>query len=183
MKQPYIIGIGGGTCSGKSTLANKLEERLSDVKTVFIHMDKFYIRPPKTSIAPITGREYIEMNVPEALDLDGIYREFNTACDNPENQVVVIEGLFALYLPRLLERLDLKVFVDLKSDERIVRRIKRHMQGGETMDQVTDRYLDSVRYRHDAYVEPTRWRADVVFNGMLSGKEVDILASYIRSNL
>ncbi len=183
MKKPYIIGVGGGTCSGKSTLTNKLEERLADVKTVFIHTDKYYIRPPKTTTAPITGKEYIEMNVPEALDLAALYRDFHAACDDAENRVVVVEGLFALYLPQLLSRLDLKVFVDLKSDERMVRRIKRHMQNGETMDGVTDRYLDSVRYRHDEYVEPTRWRADVVFNGTLAGKELALLETYIRAQL
>ncbi len=183
MNTPYIVGVGGGTCSGKSTLTNKLQERLSDKKTVFIHTDKYYIRPPKTTIAPITGKEYIEMNIPEALDLKTLIRDFNEACDNTENDLVVIEGLFALYLPELLSRYDLKIFVDLDSDERIVRRIKRHMANGETMDQVTDRYLDSVRFRHNEFVEPTRWRADIVFNGMLAGKELDILETYIRSNL
>ncbi|MBQ8576854.1 MAG: uridine kinase [Clostridia bacterium] len=181
--KPYLVGIAGGTCSGKSTLTTKLEELFSDVSPVVIHMDSYYIRPLKNTIAPITGKEYCEMNHPDALDIPKIIEDFNSAADDPDNRLVIVEGLFALYVPEIVKRLDLKVFVDLKSDERLVRRIKRHMNWGDTFEAVTDRYLDTVRFRHDELIEPTRWRADVVFNGMLAGKETEILSTYIRSNL
>ena len=183
MKKPYVIGIGGGTCSGKSTLANQLAEAMSDFHPVMIHMDAYYIRPLTYTVAPITGKTYCEMNHPDALNLAKLKEDFLAAVQNPEQKLVVIEGLFALYLPEILEHLDLKIFVDLKSDERLVRRIKRHMANGDTFEEVTDRYLDTVRYRHDELVEPTRWRADMVFNGTLAGKALDILTTYLRSQL
>ena len=65
----------------------------------------------------------------------------------------------------ILNQLDLKLFVDCRPEERVVRRIKRNMKWGETLDEITDVYLDLVRYRHDEYIEPTRWRADFVLNG------------------
>ena len=74
-------------------------------------------------------------------------------------------------------------FVDLKSDERLVRRIRRHLERGDTFDEITDRYIDTVRFRHDELVEPTRWRADLLFNGTLYGKELDIAETYIRANI
>jgi uridine kinase len=65
----------------------------------------------------------------------------------------------------ILNQLDLKLFVDCRPEERVVRRIKRNMKWGETLDEITDVYLDLVRYRHDEFIEPTRWRADFVLNG------------------
>ncbi len=182
-KRPYLVGIGGGTCSGKSTLTQQLKDRFFDIQTVCIHMDAYYIKPFQTTIAPITRKPYPEVNHPDALALNRMYADFQTASENPENHLVIIEGLFALYLPEIYHHLDLKVFVDLKSDERLVRRIRRHLQRGDTFDEITDRYLDTVRYRHDEFVEPSRWRADIVCNGTLCGKEADILETYIRQNL
>jgi len=181
--KPYVVGIGGGTCSGKSTLANALEEHFADIPTVTIHMDAYYIRPFQTTIAPITGKPYPEVNHPSALDLDRMLADFRAAVSDPENLLVMIEGLFALYLPEVLEQLDLKIFVDLKSDERLVRRIRRHLERGDTFDEITDRYIDTVRFRHDELVEPTRWRADLVLNGTLAGQEIAVAETYIRSKM
>lgn len=139
MHKPFIVGIGGGTCSGKSTLADLMQEAFSDIAPVVIHMDAYYIRPFINTIAPITGKTYCEMNHPDALDLERLYADFHAAIRNADNRLVIIEGLFALYLPEIYEQLDLKVFVDLKSDERLVRRIRRHMSRGETFEAITDR--------------------------------------------
>lgn len=179
-KKPYVVCIGGGTCSGKSTLATYLEERFADCKTVIFHMDSYFIKPFNTVIAPITGKPYPEVNHPSAVDLDHLFADFHAAIDNPDNGLVIVEGLFALQQPELYENCDLKIFVDLKSDERLVRRIRRHLQRGDTFDEITDRYIDTVRFRHDEFVEPTRWRADMVLNGTFYGKEVDIAETVIR---
>lgn len=181
--KPYVVGIGGGTCSGKSTLTAHLKERFSDAAPVIFNMDAYFIKPFKTTIAPITGKPYPEVNHPSALDLDRMFADFRAAVSDPQNRLVIIEGLFALYLPELLEHYDLKIFVDLKSDARLVRRIRRHLERGDTFDEITDRYIDTVRFRHDELVEPTRWRADMVLNGTLAGKEIDIAETCIRAGM
>ena len=178
----FVIGIAGGTCGGKSTLAGKLKEHYGD-RCICIHMDSYYIHPSPTTIAPITGREYVEHNHPDAMRLTELYADFDKALENPDAEICVIEGLFALHLPYIREKLDLKVFVDLASDERLVRRIKRFMSFGQTMDEVTDRYIDTVRFRHDELVEPTRWHADMVINGNAGQTSVDILTAYIDTRL
>ncbi len=187
-EKPYIVGITGGTCSGKTTLVGKLEEALKDNFTVSVlHMDKYFKKPSPTTIAPITGIEYVEHNHPDTLDLDAMYEDFNkiaggTSEENPD--IFLIEGLFALYLDEIRNKLNLKVFVDLKSDERIVRRINRFMQFGQTMEEITSRYLDTVRFRHDELIEPTRWHADIVLNGTLDANiGTDVLKSYIVNAL
>lgn len=177
----FVIGIAGGTCSGKSTLTSKLEEHYGEKCTV-IHMDSYFRHPSITTVAPITGIEYVEHNHPDTLRLDDLYRDFEVAVSS-DVPIVIIEGLFALYLPKIRERLDLKIFVDLDSDERLVRRIKRFMAHGQTMEEITDRYIDTVRFRHNELIEPTRWHADMVVNGTFREKTVDILTAYIDSML
>lgn len=79
--------------------------------------------------------------------------------------MLIVEGLLTLWDCGLYEQLDLRLFVDCRADERIVRRLKRNMQWGYTFDEIADVYLDLVRTRHDMYVEPSRWKADLVING------------------
>ncbi|GHU58666.1 uridine kinase [Spirochaetia bacterium] len=180
-KKPYIIGIAGGTCSGKSTAAEKLNEGLSAYKVVVINMDRYFKNPVPTTIAPVTRIEYVEHNHPDSLRLEDLYADFDKAIASKPD-FLMVEGLFALHLDRIRERADLTVFVDLKSDERIVRRIRRHTQYGQTFDEVVNRYLDTVRYRHDELIEPTRWHADVVLNGTLdSNKGIAVLLAFLKS--
>ena len=73
--------------------------------------------------------------------------------------------------------------MDLDSDERLVRRIRRFTSFGQTFDEVTDRYIDTVRFRHNELIEPTRWHADMVVNGIAGDTSVDILAAYIDTKL
>jgi len=182
-KKPYVVGISGGTCSGKSTLANAIVEKLAVKHEVAVlHLDKFYKWSAMRTIAPITRVEYPEHNHPGAADMDAFFAAFEEAVSNPANDVVLVEGLFALHFDALRERFDLKIFVDLKSDERMYRRIKRMMNADTTLDDVAVRYLDTVRYRHEEFVEPTRWHADLVINGALDmHRGTDIIAAHIEA--
>ena len=177
----YIIGITGGSCSGKSTIALKIKESLEPKKVSIVHMDRYYKKLTPNVTAPFTGIVYAEHNHPDALRLDEMYADFNDLL-NGDSDVVIIEGLFALYLKEIREKLDFKVFVDLQSDERIVRRIKRFMADrGQTMDEVANRFLDTVRFRHDELVEPTRWYADIIVNGCLDLHHgTEALIKYIK---
>jgi uridine kinase len=182
----YVIGIAGGTCSGKTTLSGALEERFAreGYKTFCLHMDKFFKNPTPNTIAPITRIEYPEHNHPDSFKLDEFYSALDEAV-KLNVDVVIVEGLLILYLDKVREKLDLKIFVDLKSDERLIRRIKRFMRDrGQTLDEVASRYLDTVRYRHDEFVEPSRWHADLIFNGSADlATSSDIVFAYSRSKL
>jgi len=177
----FVIGIAGGTCSGKSTLSEALEAYYGE-RAVVLHMDRYFRRPSPTTIAPISGKEYVEHNHPDTLNLDEMYRDFEAAAAG-ESDLVIIEGLFALYLEPIRTKCDLKIFVDLASDERLVRRIRRFEQRGQTFDEITDRYIDTVRFRHNELIEPTRWYADMVVNGIFKQNTVDILTAYIDKQI
>ena len=185
MSKPYVVAIAGGTCSGKSTLADRLEAIFAPkCKLEVFHMDAYFKKEPPTTIAPITRKEYVEHNSPDTLELDRLYADFQRASQDTSLDLVIIEGLFALYLDPIRERADLKIFVDLKSDERLTRRIVKHMAWGQTYEQVTERYLDTVRFRHDELIEPTRWHADLIVNGVLDRAQgVDVAAVFIESHL
>lgn len=180
--RPYVVAIGGGTCGGKTTLADALNEALSKRQRVkLIHMDSYFKSPTPTVAAPITGIEYPEHNHPDSLRLSDLRQDFDKARAG-DFDIVLIEGLFALYLDWIRESAHLKVFVDLLSDARLSRRIVKHMKGGQSYEQVVNRYLDTVRFRHDELVEPTRWHADMVVNGT-QNQGAQILTTYIESNV
>jgi uridine kinase len=181
-KKPYIIGISGGSCSGKSTLADSLKNMLDKKYIVsLLNMDNYYQWSAMKTIAPITRIEYPEHNHPDAVDKEKLYKDFRAAISDKINDIVLIEGVFSLYFDEIREKLDLKVFVDLKSDERLYRRIKRRF---ESLDDTARRYLDTVRYRHDEFVEPTRWHADIIINGTLDANlGTSIIVSYIEAQI
>jgi len=188
----FVIGIAGGTCSGKSTLTEALEKYYGE-RAVIMNMDKYFkglhcnnlkVTPTaqSTTIAPITGREYVEHNHPDTLKLDELYRDFEAETAG-EHELVIIEGLFALYLEPIRSKCNFKIFVDLPSDERLVRRIRRFEKFGQSFDEITDRYIDTVRFRHNELIEPTRWYADMVVNGIFKQNTVDIITAYVDSML
>ncbi len=174
----YVIGIAGGTCSGKSTLAEKLKDRFGE-RCTLIHMDSYYRHPFSTTVAPVSGKVYVEHNHPSVLELDRMYDDVESAVKS-DVDVVMVEGLFALEQERLRDLCDFKIFVDLDSDERLVRRIRRFSEFGQSFDEITDRYIDTVKFRHAEFVEPSRWHADMVVNGNASDLPVDIIETYVR---
>lgn len=185
-RKPYVVAVAGGTCSGKSTLSDRLGELLGGAhKTLVLHMDSYFKKEPPMVIAPITRKEYVEHNSPDTLELPHFYADFaQAAAEGSEFDLIIIEGLFALYLDEIRERANLKIFVDLESDERLVRRISKHMGWGQSFEQVTERYLDTVRFRHNELIEPTRWHADLVINGNLdANKGTEIAACYLQNRL
>ena len=105
------------------------------------------------------------------------------AIQNGNEKVLIIEGLFVLHLQDIRNKLDLKVYVDLESDERLVRRIKRFSARGQTFDEITSRYIDTVRFRHNELIEPSRWHADIVVNGNSGDTPVKMITTYVDSQI
>lgn len=180
--RPLIVAVGGGTCSGKTTLCNQIEERFSHLNVRVLHMDHYFKKNPPTVTAPFTKKVYPEHNHPDTLELPRLFADCKEAFSGPYD-LVLVEGLFALYFPEIYEQSDLSVFVDLRAEERFCRRIRRHMAMGQTFDEITDRYLDTVCLRHDELVEPTKNRADFIISGTFRHRGVDWLCDAIAARL
>lgn len=176
MSKPYVIGFSGGSASGKSTIVDYFVRELKDYNVKAVHADEYYKeeaeRPVMTGITD--GMQYIDDNHPGALDLDKFYSDVDKAVAGGFD-IVLLDGVFVLCDDKITPMLDLKIYVDCDSDERLVRRIKRHVGFGQDFDEITQRYVQAVKQRHMEYVEPSKWKADIILNGFLMpklGKEI-----------
>lgn len=160
-----VIGIAGGTASGKSTLCEKLEKQLAPLRVQSIHMDTFFKWDdlPK-AVSHLNGKTYDDYNCPDTVNWEAFHQAFDAAVSG-EYDVLLVEGLLVLWDEYLKDKMDLRVFIDCSADERIVRRLRRNMARGLSFDEISDFYLDMVRFRHEQYVEPTKWTADLIVNG------------------
>lgn len=176
MSKPYVIGFSGGSASGKSTIVDYFVRELKDYNVKAVHADEYYKeeaeRPVMTGITD--GMQYIDDNHPGALDLDKFYSDVDKAVAG-NFDIVLLDGVFMLCDDKITPILNLKIYIDCDSDERLVRRIKRHLGFGQDFDEITQRYVQAVKQRHMEYVEPSKWKADIILNGFLMpklGKEI-----------
>lgn len=197
-----IIGIAGGSGSGKTTLALRLKERFGEDEVRLISHDSYYKRHDEL---PYEERCKLNYDHPDAFDNELIVRHLRTlktgqAIDCPvydytiHNRsdrvqhiepapVLIVEGILPFAEPELCALFDYKIFVDTDADERILRRILRDVkERGRSLDSVINQYLTTVKPMHDAFVEPSKRRADIIIpNGGENGPAVEVLVHHIRS--
>lgn len=181
MKKAYIVGISGESASGKSTITDCLKEKLTELKVKLIHMDDYYKEELQRPVilGLLDGKQYVDDNHPDCLNLDKFYIDLEKTISE-DWDVILIEGIFTLWDKKILPLLDLKIFVDCDSDERLVRRIKRHNSIGQSFDEITQRYIQAVQPRQKEYVEPTKWKADIILNGFqMSSLGIEIILTWI----
>lgn len=181
MKKAYIVGISGESASGKSTITDCLKEKLTELKVKLIHMDDYYKEELQRPVilGLLDGKQYVDDNHPDCLNLDKFYSDLEKTISE-DWDVILIEGIFTLWDKKILPLLDLRIFVDCDSDERLVRRIKRHNSIGQSFDEITQRYIQAVQPRQKEYVEPTKWKADIILNGFqMSSLGIEIILTWI----
>lgn len=184
IKKSFVIGVAGASGSGKSTFTDCLKNFLSDYRVEVIHMDDYY--KPESELPVMRGisdgKEYTDYNCPEALLLDKIYNDLQNAIDN-SCDVIIVEGLFALWDKKIYEQADLKIFIDCDSDEELIRRIKRNLSYGQRIEDITRRYVQVVQPRQRQYVQPTKWKADFIVNGLSPSSIVyEMIVNRIKTN-
>jgi len=181
-RRACIVGLAGGSASGKTTIADELETQLCDLRVTTMHMDSYFLRVKPAMVAPYTGEVFEDHNHPASFDLGAMVSDLDALASTGHWDVIIVEGLLTLQHEPLRQRLDLRLFVDAHSDERIVRRVRRSMARGASYDDTTRFYLQSVRYRHDEFVEPSRWHADLILNGAYpSQRGLAAVEGWIRS--
>ena len=194
-----IIGIAGGTGSGKSTFTNRLKSEFGDQVAVVYH-DNYYKR--QDSI-PFEERKKVNYDHPDALETDLLIEHLKDlkngkAIDCPvydysvhnrsdetihiePRQIIIVEGILLLADARVRDLIDIKIFVEADADERILRRIVRDVkERGRDLDNIVQQYLTTVKPMHYLYVEPTKARADIIINSGLNDVAFDIMRSKIQ---
>ncbi len=197
--RPYFIGIAGGTGSGKSTFANRLFQTFpNDVS--MITFDSYYKSQEQI---PFEERCKVNYDCPDALDTPLLMQHLNqlsnyktvfapiydfkthtrTKCQQQilPHDVIIVDGILIFHNHELRDFFDLKIFVDVNADERILRRIKRDVdERGRTIDSVMQQYLQTVRPMHDLYVEPTKKYADIIINGGMNKAAYELVKDKIE---
>ena len=181
MSDVIVIGVAGGTGSGKTTLVKALVNRFGDNITVLSH-DNYYKRHDDI---PFAERKKLNYDHPNAFDtpllvqhLDALRAGQPVACPTYDYtvhnraaetitvvpaKVVVVEGILIFAEPALRERLDIKIFVDTDADVRILRRIVRDVRDrGRDLESIVTQYLTTVKPMHEMFVEPSKRYADII---------------------
>ena len=199
-----IIGIAGGTGSGKSTVVRKIVESLGENEVVVLPQDSYY---KDSSHVPVEERQNINFDHPDAFEWSllaqhvadlrngqcieqPIYsyltctRQAETIHIEPR-EVIIIEGILALCDEELRQMMDLKVFVDADADERLIRVIQRDIiERGRTAEDVMKRYIGVLKPMHNQFIEPCKRYADLIVpEGGNNQVAIDILTMYVKKNL
>ena len=197
-----IIGIAGGTGSGKTTVVKKIVEALPPHYVAVVPLDSYY--NDTTGMTP-EERSNINFDHPDAFDWKLLIKHVNELSNGraveqptysyiisnrlPETihvepkPVIIIEGIMTLINKRLRDMMDLKIFVDCDPDERLIRNIQRDtIDRGRTVSMVVDRYLKVLKPMHEQFIEPTKRFADVIIpQGGENIKGIGMLTNYIET--
>ena len=201
MDKITIIGIAGGTGSGKTTVVKKIVQALPPHYVAVVPQDSYY---NDTTAMTEDERRAINFDHPDAFDWKLLIRQISDlregrAVEQPTysyllcnrlpetvhvepKPVIIIEGIMALLNKKLRDMMDLKIFVDADPDERLIRNIQRDtIDRGRTVSMVVDRYLKVLKPMHEQFIEPTKRYADLIIpQGGENAKGIAILCKYIE---
>jgi len=202
--KPIVIGVAGGSGSGKTSVTRSIYERFSD-KTILVIEQDYYYKDQRH--LPFEERLKTNYDHPQAFDNDLLVQHIQALMENQTiekpvydykrhtrstetilvepKEVIIIEGILILNNPKLVELMDIKLFVDTDADLRIIRRLSRDIkERGRELDSIIDQYLENVRPMHLRYIEPTKHHADIIIpEGGKNLVAIDIIASKIESIL
>ncbi|MBQ6843753.1 MAG: uridine kinase [Agathobacter sp.] len=197
-----MIGIAGGTGSGKSTFTNRIKERFGDDVTVIYH-DNYYRRRDDMTYEERTKVNY---DHPSSLETDLLiehlkmlkegksiecpvydftqHNRSNETYSIHPSKIFLIEGILIFSDERLRDLFDIKIFVEADADERILRRIVRDVkERGRDIENIMEQYLTTVKPMHALYVEPTKTTADIILNSGMNDVAFDIVSAKIADLL
>lgn len=205
-RKPLIIGVAGGSGSGKTTIINAIIKELVDVDIVTLQHDSYY---KDNTHLPLEEREKINYDHPDALETDLLVHHLNGLIAGNEiempvydftvhnrksegvikkpGQVIIADGILIFIEKELRELMDVRIFVNTDSDLRFIRRLKRDMrERNRTMDSVITQYLKTVKPMHIAFVQPSRRYAHIIipegYSAVSAGMVINMIRQHIRIN-
>jgi uridine kinase len=200
-ERPFLIGVAGGSSSGKTTVAERLADLAGERHVALVKLDSYYV---DLSELPMDERRTFNFDHPNAFDWPLLndhlaaliagaavpvplydYVEFNRSANVRLVQparIIVVEGILVLWEPTLRDRFDLKVFLDTDADLRLIRRLRRDVaERGRSFESVIEQYLTTVRPAHEQFIEPSKRYADVIVpEGGLNRPALDVLLARVR---
>jgi uridine kinase len=199
--RPFLIGVAGGTCAGKTVVCERLVERAGESQVALIRLDSYQVDHTHQSVAERAATNY---DHPDAYDWDllndhlarlvsgeavssptydfAVHNRSDVVREVRSAPVIVVEGILVLHDQTLRDRFDLKLYIDSDADVRFIRRLTRDVdQRGRTIDSIIAQYLATVRPGHEQFIEPSKHYADVIFpQGGLNEPALDLLLARVR---
>ncbi len=199
-----VIGIAGGTGSGKTTVVNQIINELPNQDVTVISQDSYY---RETNNLTIEERAKINFDHPRAIDFDllvnhlsqlkkgktvlqpvysfAMHNRTKDTIKTHPSKVLIVEGILILTNKELRDMMDIKVFVHADSDERLIRRLKRDItERGRDMDEVLQRYQNTLKPMHEQFIEPMKEYADIIIpNNKYNTVAIDIVRTIINERL
>lgn len=200
--KPFVVGIAGGTGSGKSTVIRILAERMKENELSILHHDSYY---RSFDHLKLEERQEINFDHPDSLDTDLMishlrellqgknvdspvydfagFKRTGQTITIPPAPVILVDGILIYTSSELSSLMDLKLFVDADDDIRFIRRLERDIiSRGRTQESVRDQYLETVKPMHDKFVEPSKRKADLIIpKGGKNEKVLDLLLTKLKS--
>lgn len=201
-KRSVIVGVAGGTASGKTTISEAILDRVGRERVAFIQHDAYY-----RDLGPLSFEERCQVNYdhPDSLESDLLVAHLDALCRGEPVEVprydftlharraetrrvdprpvILVEGILIFVEPQLCERFDIKVYVDADADLRFIRRLRRDVSERQrTVESVIEQYLSTVRLMHLEFVEPSKRYADVIVpTGGYNTIAVDMVATRVQA--
>ncbi|WP_196889156.1 uridine kinase [Aureivirga sp. CE67] len=199
-----IIGIAGGTGSGKTTVVNKIIKELPQDEVCIISQDHYY---NETNDLSYEERTKINFDHPNSIDFDLLvshlkelkkgktikqpiysfvaHNRLEDTINTHPKKVIIVEGILIFNNKELRDLCDIKVFVHADADERLIRRLRRDIsERGRTIDEVLNRYQDTLKPMHQQFIEPTKSYADIIIpNDKFNTVAIDIVRTVINERL
>ena len=202
MVKAFVIGIAGGSGSGKSTFAQRLKDRFPE-EIALVSCDNYYLARHDM---PLEERKKQNYDSPDAFEFDLMIQQISALKDGQDidcpvydftqhdrsdrvltvkaRPVILIDGILIFTEPRLRQLMDMRIYVETDADERILRRVRRDMrERGRDLEGIIDQYLTTVKPMHNAFVEPTKAFADIIINGGMNNAAYDLVKNKIQSIL
>ena len=200
--KPYIIGIAGGSGSGKSTFSARIKEAFPDHVSL-ISCDNYYL--PHNDL-PLEERAQLNYDAPESLEFElmvshlealkngqsamcpvydfSLHTRSDRVTEIKPSPIILIDGILIFHDKALRDCMDLKIYVETDADERILRRARRDMlERGRDLDSIINQYLTTVKPMHNTYVKPTKAFADIILNGGKNDQAFTLVKNQIEQLL
>ncbi len=203
-KKCFVVGVSGGSASGKTELIKKLKNAFSENEATFVAMDNYYF-PKEKQKRDAQGK--INFDHPDAVNLDKLYLDLlklmqgetltvtqynynNPDLPTPEityvpNPIIIVEGIFLFFHPQINSLLDLRVFVDADEHIKLARRIRRDtLERGYTLENILEQYKEHVVPMYRKFIEPYKYESDILIpNNHQMDRGIAVLTGYLKTKL
>ena len=177
---PKLVGVGGGTGSGKTTLCKNVKKEMGDLLCL-ISLDNYFYKDSESHNRPesINVNKFLE-DLDKLMEGDKDTTVLQKEQEYKTRPIIMIEGHLTLSFSEIFQQLDLSIYVDMDLEERVLRRLERDMEWRDDFKSITSWYRNDVKENHREFIKPTKEKADLIIWGEINQRRVTVLENILR---